>query len=230
MDTEKLDLPEPPTALARRYVQYVVGFGIAVGIGLAPFLGKVVGIDALLNLFPRKLHFSLIPFSSFLMGLMAAGIQFYSGETLRPALLRKRFRLVWLLLVISLFLLFVLYSWVMVPVTSQDAKATLPFIVGEPRIHGGTCTCPDDSTDAECIKFLSFDDADFGKCWDPRSIRLRTLLLSLNYLAVTGGFGGLIGLLLLQEEARKKQKRRPRKAAAPDPPASAPPQGASGTS
>ena len=81
-----------PTPIARRYVSYVVGFGVALGIGLAPFLGKVAGVDALLNLFPRSLHGSLIPLSAFLMGFIAGDENGVSAAMLLEAV-RRRSRL-----------------------------------------------------------------------------------------------------------------------------------------
>jgi hypothetical protein len=204
---------KPPTALARRYVQYVVGFGIAVGIGLSPFLGKIAGVDALLNLFPPPLRASLIPVSAFLMGLIAVAIQFYSSETLRPTVIRKRFGVSWLCLLAGLLLLFFLYGQFVVAVPSKGGKEVVPVVIGAVRIQGGSCGCPPTAGTIECIQRLSVDPGAIETCWDAASIRFRSQLLSLSYLLVTGGFGALIGLLLLQEEAKKKQQRRPRKAA-----------------
>lgn len=204
----------PPTALARRYVRLVVGFGIGVGVGLAPFLGKIPGLDALITIFPQSFRGFLIPFSAFLMGLVAAAIQFYSGETINRRVLRRRFGISLGLLLMGLFLLFVFYSLFITPVPVKGGKATVPVIIAGPRLQGPRCDCPPSYGDIQCIQELSFDLAAIETCWDAGSIRLRRMLLSLSYLAVTGGFGALIGLLLLQEEARKKQQRRPRKAAA----------------
>lgn len=200
-----------PTPIARRYVRYVVGFGVAVGIGLAPFLGKIAGVDALLTLLPRSLHGSLIPLSAFLMGLIAVAIQFYSGETLRHAALRRRFGVTWLLLLAGFLLLFCFYYLFVVQVPYEAGRKTAHFIIGSSRIQGGTCECAPTDGEKQCIQKLSFDPAGIETCWDPGSIRLRELLLSLSYLLVTGGFGALIGLLLLTEQARQQKKRRPRK-------------------
>src|SRR4051812_25046827 len=75
----------PPTPLAKRFVRSVLGFGVGVGLGLAPFLGKlgVPGFSALLSLFPEALSAFLIPVSAFLMGMLAAVTQFYSGLALK---------------------------------------------------------------------------------------------------------------------------------------------------
>ena len=216
-----------PTPMARRFVRYTVGFGVAVGIGLLPFLGKVAGVDALLDLFPQNLRGSLLPISIILMGLIAVGIQFYSGEALRPAALRRRFGVSWLMILAGLVLLLVFYNLFIIPVPIEAGSKIDPVIVGKTRIHGGSCGCTADLSDMECIQTLTTNPSAIETCWDSRSIRLRRLLLSLSYLAVIGGFAALVGLLLLQEDARKKQKRRRPRKAAPVPPASPPPQGTS---
>lgn len=199
-----------PTPVAARYVRYVVGFGVAVGIGLAPFLGKIVGVDALLTLFPRSLHGSLIPLSAFLMGLIAVAVQFYSGETFRHAVLRRRFGVTWMLLLAGFVFLFSFYNLFVVPVPYKGGRGTAHVLVGSSRIQGGTCQCAPADGEKQCIQKLSFDPVAIETCWDAGSIRFRGFLLSLSYLLVTGGFGALIGLLLLTEQARERRRRRPR--------------------
>ena len=210
-----------PSGLAKRYVRYVVGFGIAVGVGLAPFLGKVAGLDTLISLFPENLRGSLIPFSAFLMGLVAVAIQFYSGETSSRSLLRKRFRASLIALLVGLAALVTLYSFLIVPYPILYGEKTTPIVISFSRTKA--CNCPAEDSDLRCIQKITPNEAKIEECWGSGPIRRSRLLLSLSYLLVTGGFGGLIGLLLLQEEARKKQKRRSRKTAAPSPPAPASP-------
>ena len=208
-----------PTPIVRRYVRYVVGFGVAVGIGLAPFLGKIPGADALLTLLPFSLQDSLIPLSAFLMGLIAVAIQFYSGETLRHAALRRRFGVTWLLLLAGFFLLFCFHFLFVVPIpyTYNEGRKTARVIIGSSRIRGESCKCVPSDGDKECIRKLTLNPATIETCWDAGEIQFRGLLLSLSYLMVTGGFGALIGLLLLTEQARQQQKRRPRKATVTSP-------------
>lgn len=206
---------QAPTTITRRYVRLVVGFGIGVGVGLAPFLGKIRGLDALITIFPESLRGTLVPVAAFLMGIVAAAIQFYSSETINRRTLKRRFGISLGLLLTGLLLLFVLYSLFVRAIPVKGGKATVPIILGGSRIHDPSCGCPPSYGDIQCIQELSFEDAAIETCWDAGSIKTRRLLLSLSYLAVTGGFGALIGLLLLQEEARRNQRRRPRKAAAP---------------
>lgn len=207
--------PALPTPLARRYVRYVVGFGVAIGIGLAPFLGKVPGLDVMLDLFPLTMRGTLIPVSAFLMGIVAAAVQFYAGEAFDTALLRRRFRFTLMLLLTSIVLLLAFYTLFVEVVAVEGGTKTVPVIVGSTRLtEAQGCGCPDRYRTQQCIRSLSLNEAAIETCWDSGSIRLRRLLLSLGYLALTGGFGALIGLLLLQEDARRRERRRPRKTAA----------------
>lgn len=190
-----------PTPLARRFVSYVVGFGIAVGIGLSPFLGKVPGVDALLDVFPRSLWSTLIPLSVFLMGFIAIVVQFYSGETIRRTTIRRRFK--WGLggLLAGLALLIVFHNLLVVTVPFAGGEKTAPFLIGFSRRADCDCT-PSTVSDAECVKQLSFDVTKIETCWNTG---LSRPILQLSYLLLTGGFAALVGLLLLQMEARRQE-------------------------
>lgn len=198
MDKEKARLPTP---LVRRFVSYVAGFGIAVGLGLSPFLGKIRGMDALLEVFPESLWGTLIPFSVFLMGILAIGVQFYSGEVIHRAAIRRRFRWGVSGLLAGLALLIVFHNLLVVTVPYKGGEKTAPFLIGFTRKE--TCQCESISTDAECIKRLSLDVAQIETCWNTG---LSRPILQFSYLLLTGGFASLVGLLLLQMEARRQEK------------------------
>jgi len=188
-----------PTLLSIKLVRYLVGFGLAVGLGAAPFLGKIAGLGALLDLFPLSLRGSLIPLSIFLMGLIAVVVQFYSGERNRRATLKRRFGVSWKLLLVGLVVLLAFYNLFIVDVPVKSGAATIPVIISSTRLTGGSCKCLPNDGDLQCITRLSVDDAAIATCWNYTSIRFRRFLLSLSYLAVMGGFAALIGLLLLKE-------------------------------
>jgi hypothetical protein len=227
MDKEK---PRLPTPLVRRFVSYVAGFGIAVGLGLSPFLGKISGVDALLEVFPRSLWTTLIPFSVFLMGILAIAVQFYSGEVIHRATIRRRFR--WGVggLLAGFALLIVFHDLLVVTVSFEGGKKTDPFLIGFTKTEG--CGCAPTLSNAECIKHLSFDAAQIEACWNTG---LSRPILQFSYLLLTGGFASLVGLLLLQMEARRQEKaasakKRNRKSARkkrPTPPAAGAGDGAS---
>lgn len=201
--------PVPPTPLARRYVRYVVGFGVAVGIGLAPFLGKVPGLDVLARLFPPDLRSTLIPFSALLMGVIAVAVQYFSTESISRPALRRRFTFSLAAVVAGLFLFLVLHDFLVVQFPIEGGGSTLPVIVALHR----TADCPcKTSSDIECLSQISTNPRAVERCWGSRPLKMSRLVLGFSYLLVTGGFGALIGLLLLQEESRRRgaKAKRPR--------------------
>lgn len=213
--------PTAPTPLARRLVRYVVGFGIGVGLGMAPFLGRIPGMEALLQLFPVNMHRTLIPLSIFLMGIIAVAVQFYSGETMSRLALRRRFSLALYSLLTGLVLFMVLHATFVERVEFKDEGkklASTPVIIGLSRVQG--CECPPKDSDVACLAKLTLEPAAVESCWGSRPIRLIRLALSMAYLMLTGGFAALVGLLLLQEESRRqeaaktKRRRPPTKASA----------------
>jgi hypothetical protein len=193
----------PPTPLARRFVRSVLGFGVGIGLGLAPFLGKVVGIDALLNLYPEEMHASLIPLSAFLMGIVAAAVQYYAGEGISRTHLRLWFRRSLIGLLCGFFLFIILYTALVEQVSSRNTPLVIPW---SDRL--ATCGCPPTLSNLQCIKQITIAPEALASCWGSGPLKWSRLLLSVSYLLVIGGFGALIGLLLLREEGREKRKPR----------------------
>lgn len=198
------DAPRPPSPLARRLVRYIAGFGVGVGLGLAPFLGtvEVPGFAALLSLFPRDLQGTLIPLSAFLMGLVAMGVQFYAGERIARTALRRRFRRSLLALLAGLVLFVGLHTLLVRRLATDGGAGSVTVTIGWQRLP--SCGCPPALSDAECVKSLSADPAAIESCWGSRQLGVARLGLTLAYLVLTGGFAALAGLLLLAEERRKK--------------------------
>ena len=197
-----------PSTLAGRYTRYVAGFGVAVPLGLAPFLGmvRVPGFSALLELFPQGTRTFLIATSAMLMGFVAIGIQFYAGETIRRGLVAKRFKATLILILISFFALVVIYSIRVLKVHDPATGEDQPVILGWSRLSEAEgCGCPDAVGDEACAEGLAYD---LRTCW-PHHGQV-SLALHLLYMVLTGGFGALIGLLLLQEEAKRQQKAKRR--------------------
>jgi hypothetical protein len=198
-----------PTVLMGRYVRYVIGFGVAVGVGLAPFLGKykVPLFEALLELIPESSKHTLIPLSAFLMGLVAVAIQFYAGDNISQKSIRRRFTLGFAAILIAFIALVLLYTpQHVLPVPDPSTGSHQPVILGWSRLPAGKiCTCTPTESDLDCLYALGGPES-VEICWP--SVHQVRLSLHLLYLILTGGFGGLIGALLFRDEARRQAKEK----------------------
>lgn len=206
--------PAPPTPLARRYVRYILGFTVGVAVGLAPFLGVVdVPLFApLLSMFPDSLRLTAVPLSSFVMGLVAVGVQFTAGERIGRRRLRRWFVVTFVAILAGLVVLPILYSELVVivsDVAAREGDGTLyvPVVVGTSRPDPPLkdCACEPSLEDEECLVGIGLSNAE--ECWGRRQVARSRLALTFSYLFLTGSFGALIGLLLLQEGARRVQAR-----------------------
>jgi hypothetical protein len=199
------EVPPPPTGLSRQFVRYLVGFGVSVAVGLAPYLGKleIPLFTPLLNLIPWTLHNTLLPLSAAMMGLVAVLVQWYGSERLTAAWLRRSFRVLVVTAIALLLALVIVHTFVAVEVIYEGGAESATFLVGFTRPHRAPCT--QEVSDAECIKLLSFDPAAIASFWGDRQIRIAQLALTLTYLGFTSCFGALVGLLLLKERQRKLQ-------------------------
>jgi hypothetical protein len=193
--------PRPPTPLSRRFVRYLVGFGVGVALGLAPFLGT--GFAPLVDLLPLTLHDRVAALAPIVMGVVAVVVQFGAATRISQHRLRRRFAITLAVLAGGFVLLVVLQALLVQEVDILGGERTARFAVGLER--PATCDCPPRLSHRECIAQLSLDPARVETCWGTGPTRLSELALTLGYLLVIGGFGGLIGLLLLQEEARRRR-------------------------
>jgi len=202
----------PPTALAKRWVRYVVGFGVGTAVGLAPYLGvlNVPLFKPLLTLFPVTLQSRLIPLSAALMGLTAVAIQWYGGERTSRQWLRKWFVGSLTCSVVSLLALLFVRMVFVVDVPIQGGAEQVAFVIGPTRLPSCGCSQP---SDALCIsETLTLNPAQVESCWGSRSVRFGELLLQLNYLFAVGCFGVVTGLIVLREamgHERGRRRRRP---------------------
>lgn len=201
----KVPVPQPPTALSRRFVRYLVGFGVGVALGLAPFLGTVgvPGFVALADLLPLTLQDRIAALAPVVMGVVAVAVQFGSESRIPRKRLRRRFAVTLSILAAGFVLLVVLQALVVREVGILGGDRTVRYAVGLDR--PATCVCPPGLSDSECIiEELTLDPARVETCWGTGSVRRSELALTLSFLLVIGGFGALVGLVLLQEEARRK--------------------------
>jgi hypothetical protein len=183
---------------------------------MAPFLGllNVPLFAPLLSMFPQGVRGLAIPLSAFLMGLVAVGIQFASGEDVSRGWLRRHFLRTFVAILVGVVVLAVLYTAVVRTVQVRRVEGTgdvdIPVVTGfvRPDPPPSGCLCESQISDVECIVSLGLKNVE--ACWG-RQVMWSNLLLGLAYLFLTGGFGALIGLLLLQEESRRKSSTRDRK-------------------
>lgn len=225
VEPEEHNVPPPPL-LARQLVRYILGFGVSVAIGLAPYLGKlkIPGFSSLLELIPNSLHDTILPLSAALMGLVAVVIQWYGGEKLSNQWLRKAFNITLLLTIVSFIVLFVVHVFVVIKISYDGGSET--FLIGFIRPEKSPCDanlpsyeeciskrCDTSMSDDECIGHIGIKNEIVQSYWGSFQIRIATLALLIPYLAFTGSFGILVGLLLLKErllENLQKQKKTKR--------------------
>ena len=197
--------PALPTELARQFVRYFGGFAVGVGLALVPSLPLSV-------LFPDDLRPVLVAVSAFVLGVIVLGTQFVSSERLSRRLLRRLFLAALLLLVVGLVLLIPMhFSRVVTVEVAAVEQPTHRFVVGGKRLDPPACPCPTSLTDEDCLEeYLS--PKRIAQCWKKTDVFYSKLGLLSCFVAVTTGFGGLIGALLLQGIAirREKQQRRGR--------------------
>jgi hypothetical protein len=198
--------PRPPTSLSRRFVRYLVGFGVGVTLGLAPFLGTVgvPGFVPLVDLLPLNLQERVAALAPIVMGVLAVVVQFGSAVRTSQRRLRRRFAITLAVLGGGFVLLVVLQALLVQEVDILGGEKTVRYAVWLNRPD--TCDCPPRLSHRECIAQLSLDPARVETCWGTGPTRMSELALTLGYLLVIGGFGGLVGLLLLQEEARRRRR------------------------
>ena len=191
-----------PTRLARKLVKSILGFGISVAVGLAPYLGKydIPFFSPLLDLIPESLHATIFPLSSAFMGVLAVAVQWYAGERVTLAWLGRLFRWTLLFSLITFIVLGVIHILVVVKVPIPAINDSATFLVGFKRPVRPPCTA--EVSDAECIQKITLDEAAIASFWGDRQIRLAALSLILAYLLFMGTFGIMIGLLLLRDEAQ----------------------------
>jgi hypothetical protein len=191
----------PPTALARRFVRYVVGFGVGVGAATLVFLA-----GGLFEVIPDSVKRVALPASTLLMGLVAVGVQFYAREAIRRRTLRRLFTVGVLVLVAGVVLFLRLH--VRYVETFEPRGETLTVVLSERRLTTSPCPCEPELSNEDCLLRLGLDSARL--CWDEVRIEEVEFWLLLTYLLSTIGFGVLVGLVVVQEELRREARRRRR--------------------
>jgi ABC-type antimicrobial peptide transport system permease subunit len=192
--------PRIPAAppLATKWAKYVVGFGVSVAVGLAPYLGRlnVPLFTPLLNLIPPSVQDTAIPLSAALMGIVAVLIEWYGMSTLTLDTVQKWFSRTVLWIIAGFILLTIIQTRVVARVSMSGGKETASFLVG---LHDPLTPPCERLGKAECIKLITTDPAKIESHWGDDNIANAKLALLFSYLAFTSGFGFLVGLLVLRQ-------------------------------
>lgn len=208
MSEAKVEIPAPPP-LTQTLVRRILGFGVWVAIGLAPFLGKVrvPGFTALLELYPPSLRW-LIPLSGILMGAVALTVEYVGDRHLEESSLDRWFRRGLIVWVASFVLLLALYPFLVTRVefaTAGEPGAwdSASFVTGGLTVPahppGYPCECAAGTPADRCIESISFNDVNVRTCFGPTRVAFSNLALAAVYLLLTGSFAAAVGVLVLRQ-------------------------------
>lgn len=183
----------------------MLGFGISVGIGLAPLLGRlnVPLFTSLLTLIPASLQNRLIALSTTVMSVMAVAIQFYATHELVSVEKLSRFFKQTLLYSVISFLFFVVVNTFLVERVPTPNDTYVSFAIGFVRRNIPPCKA--EMTNAQCIAATTMSEIELRQQWGDQQIKLAELLLQLAYLLVYGHLGALVGLLVMTQQRTSSQ-------------------------
>ena len=199
--------PQAPTPVALRFVRYVLGFGVWVAIGLAPFLGvvEVPLFKSLLSLYPTSLHW-IIPVSGLLMGAIGMAVEHAAGKRTAARTLDRRFRWSLGIFMGSLVLLILLYPLLVTRVPYHGDQIA-SFVTGPslPDTSPSACGCEPGGSRAGCIQDISFDPVKIETCFGSGQVLVSGQILVILYFLLTGSLAACGGLLVLQAERKRER-------------------------
>jgi pimeloyl-ACP methyl ester carboxylesterase len=193
---EKKSIGKVPR-LAATWVQYLLGFGVSIAVGLAPYLGKVHVplFEPMLSLIPLSLQDIAIPVSSAAMGMVAVAVQWFGAERLSTIWLRAKFRQAVFLCVLTLAALTAIEILAVVRVDVPAVHDHVSFATGFSYPNDPPC---EGLGREACIHKLSLDESKINPFFGELGVNLTKLLLVLTYTVFMSTFGCLVGLAVLK--------------------------------
>jgi hypothetical protein len=190
-----------PTPAARQYIRYMLSFGISVGIGLSPLLGKldIPGFSSILSLYPSNLADVVIPFAALLMSLPALAVQYYSMGRVSKSVLAKWFARSLVLMVLLLLTGAGCYLFLVVRVPVEGGRAFASFVVGFQQSPSSPCVAKTEPLKLCIGREVSFNPDDVEALFPDWQISLSKLILTVTYCLAMCGLGMLVGLVILRE-------------------------------
>jgi hypothetical protein len=204
--TATYEIAEPHT---RKYLRYMIAFGVSVAIGLSPLLGNVniPGFTAILTLFPLSLRSTVIPFAAFIMALPALAVQFYALDRSKLGTLRRWFKYAIGSALLAAVALFIGFMQVVVAAVPPGTDQTLRYVIG-PEMRS-KCPCVAKSLEIEqCIgQAITADPVQVEGCYPRSAVQFNKTIISLIYFAMMASFGTAIGVLILREGVKHAQPK-----------------------
>lgn len=189
-------------SIAASWVRYVVGFGVSVAVGLAPYLGRlhVPLFTPMLFLLPESVQGIAIPLSAASMGIVAVWVQWYGSQRLRPDWVGTWFVRTIIVCFVSLFLIAAIEMTAVVRVDVPSVDQVASFAVGP--LNPNTPPCVNLSRQ-DCIKHaLSLDPAQIESHFGETQANFTKLALVIVYTTFMTMFGILVGLMMLGRPAK----------------------------
>lgn len=199
------------TKTTRVYRDYLLSFGVTLAVGLAPLLGKVhvPGFTAILDVFPKNLSQTLIPFVAFIMALPAVAVQFFEEDVIARTRLNHWFASVFALIATLVIGLYIVYALTVTQVNYEGEHGVAVYVTGS-RMKGD-CPCATHKPPlpiTSCIGGpITTNPAQVDSCYEAAEINLRKAILSMMYMLLMLSFGTLIGLLVVKEQQRRPPRR-----------------------
>ncbi len=218
---EKPKIPAPPP-LSQILVRRILGFGVWVAIGLAPFLGafRVRPFVSLLELYPYSSRLQVLALSGFLMGVIALVIENVGTGRLTRKSLTRSFRNALITLTVSFLFFVVFYQFLVIKVEGQPSPPPAPpvtqaFVTGGLTVpaHSPDCKCRVGQEAKQCIEKISLSETNVRTCFGPMRVTFASLFLLLLYLTLTGSFAASVGIFVLRQKMEKDRGRTGRNAA-----------------